>query len=122
MYILTDVVVRIKERAKNKNKSISKMLEECNLSGNTLVSMSSRGSWIQADSLGKMADVLDCSVDYLLGRTESPDFHKEYTYHTNASVTDDQLAVLIETYNKLDTIGKARLLVMADELNRKGNS
>ena len=34
--------------------------------------MSSRGSWIQANSLAKIADYLNVSVDYLLGRTNEP--------------------------------------------------
>lgn len=28
-------------------------------------------------SLAKIADYLDCSVDYLLGRTDNPNSHKE---------------------------------------------
>ena len=35
--------------------------------------MQSRGSWLQANNLAKIADYLDCSVDYLLGRTDCPD-------------------------------------------------
>ena len=30
-----------------------------------------------ADKLAKIADYLDCSVDYLLGRTADPDSHKK---------------------------------------------
>lgn len=48
------------------------MLEDCELSKNTLSSMQSRGSWLQANSLAKIADYLDCSVDYLLGRADTP--------------------------------------------------
>ena len=39
--------------------------------------MKSRGSWLHANNLAKIADYLDCSVDYLLGRTDDPDLHKK---------------------------------------------
>lgn len=73
MYKTTETVARIKQTAKKKDIKISDMLSECGLSINTLSSMNSRGSWIQANSLAKIADYLDCSVDYLLGRTEIPE-------------------------------------------------
>lgn len=96
MYISTVVVERIKKFAKTKNISITKMLMECELNKNTLSSMQSRGSWPQANSLAKIADYLDCSVDYLLGRTDSPEmnhaivlpFSKEASYKIAAYGAD----------------------------------
>ena len=76
MYSSTIVVERIKKFAKNKNISITKMLMDCELNKNTLSSMQSRGSWLQANSLAKIADYLDCSVDYLLGRTDTPEINR----------------------------------------------
>ena len=73
MYKTAETVTRIKETAKKKGIKISDMLSECDLNVNTLSSMSSRGSWVQANSLAKIADCLDVSVDYLLGRTGTPD-------------------------------------------------
>ncbi|MGI6014596.1 MAG: helix-turn-helix domain-containing protein [Oscillospiraceae bacterium] len=48
------------------------MLRDLQLNKNTLSSMY-KGSMLKADSLARIADYLDCSVDYLLGRVESPD-------------------------------------------------
>lgn len=112
MYILTNVVERIKSRAKAKNKSISKVLEECEISKNTLVSMSTRGSWIQANSLGAIADSLDCSVDYLLCRCENPNAHKICIQNNSKQLTE-----IISIYNRLNTIGQARLLAFAADLD-----
>lgn len=53
-----------------KRLTISKMLTDIGLAKNTLQNMDN-GSMIKADSLGKIADYLDCSVDYLLGRTKN---------------------------------------------------
>ena len=73
MYTAQQTAERIKSRAKEKNVLIKSMLEDCELSKNALSSMLSRGSWLQANNLAKIADYLSCSVDYLLGRTDVPD-------------------------------------------------
>ena len=75
LYNSTNTVELIKKIAKNKNISIATLLSNCELNKNTLSSMTSRGSWIQSDSLAKIADYLGCSVDYLLGRTDDPESH-----------------------------------------------
>lgn len=49
---------------------MAKMFSECGLSKNTLSSMLNGGSTPKSENLAKIADYLDCSVDYLLGRTE----------------------------------------------------
>ena len=77
IYEPTFIANRIKKIAKNKGCKISEMLEHCLLSKNTLASMSSGGSTPKSENLAKIADYLDCSVDYLLGRTDNPDSHKE---------------------------------------------
>ena len=73
MYIAQDTAIRIKMIAKRKGVSVGQMLSECELSKNALSSMQSRGSWLLANNLAKIADYLDCSVDYLLGRTDVPE-------------------------------------------------
>ena len=76
MYISVNTANRIKSLAKQKNIAIKDLLDGCGLNKNTLSSMKSRGSWIQANNLAKIADYLGCSVDYLLGRTNNPDINK----------------------------------------------
>lgn len=70
MYISAKTAERIKLLAKLKNIAIKDMLEQCDLNKNALYTMQSRGSWIQANNLAKIADYLGCSVDYLLGRSD----------------------------------------------------
>ena len=76
MYISANIANRIKELCKNKNIIIKEMLDDCGLSKNALSSMLSGGSTPKCENLAKIADYLDCSVDYLLGRTDNPDSHK----------------------------------------------
>lgn len=74
MYISNNVADRIKSMAKSKNVSVKKLLEDVGLGFNTMSNM--KTSMPKADNLAKIADYLDCSVDYLLGRTDNPDSHK----------------------------------------------
>lgn len=68
-----EIASLIKGRAKANGISTTKMLEDCQLNKNTLSSMQSRGSMPKTDTVGKIAEYLDCSVDYLLGRTDLTD-------------------------------------------------
>ncbi|MEF2801344.1 MAG: helix-turn-helix domain-containing protein [Acutalibacter sp.] len=54
--------------AKYRGITVRSMLEDLSMSLNTLVNM--KGSMPRADTLAKIADYLQCSVDYLLERTE----------------------------------------------------
>ena len=71
MYISNSVADRIKSLAKIKGVSIKKLLEDVGLGFNTMSNM--KKSMPKADNLARIADYLDCSVDYLLGRTDCPD-------------------------------------------------
>lgn len=61
----------IKTRAKEKGVVLKIMLADLSLGSNTMSNMR-HGKMISADSLARIADYLDCSVDYLLGRTDNP--------------------------------------------------
>lgn len=71
MYISNNISTRIKTVAKQKNIAIKDLLSDCNLTINALANMN-HGRMPLADNLAKIADRLDCSVDYLLGRTDNP--------------------------------------------------
>ena len=69
------IAARIKFRAKQKGIKIGAMLADCELGVNT-VSKISRGGDILTLNFAKIADYLDCSVDYLLGRTDNPEINR----------------------------------------------
>lgn len=75
MYDNQDMASRIKSRAKFKNIAMKDMLSDLEL-GINLVSHLAKGQNIAAINLARIADYLDCSVDYLLGRTENPEVNK----------------------------------------------
>lgn len=66
----------IKALAKEKKITVGKMLDDCSLSKNTLSTMQSGGYLPRTETLAKIADYLDCSVDYLLGRTDNPEINR----------------------------------------------
>lgn len=87
--------------------------------------------------LVKIADFFDCSIDYLLGRTDNPASHKGgvsvsannvsgnsgaigvgNTVTNNAAPLDEQTTEMLNTYKKLSPLNKAKLLVYADELDK----
>ena len=60
--------------AKEKNVTMKKVLDDVGLGFNTMANMKS--SMPKADNLARIADYLDCSVDYLLGRTDNPEINR----------------------------------------------
>jgi len=74
MYNSADAARRIKDLAKKRGVSVRKLLECVGLGFNTMSNM--KTSMPKADNLAKIADYLDCSVDYLLGRTDNPEVNK----------------------------------------------
>lgn len=74
MYNSIEVSERIKAMAKQQKVTIKQLLSDIGLGFNTMSNM--KTSMIKADSLAKIADYLNCSVDYLLGRTDNPEINK----------------------------------------------
>lgn len=75
LYNPPDVSKKIRTTAKSKSVAINTMLSDLDLGINTLSHLN-HGKAIAFDSLARIADYLDCSVDYLLGRTENPEINK----------------------------------------------
>ena len=75
LYNSPDVAGRIKSYAKQRNKSLKDLLTACSLGSNTFSHML-HGRSLASDSLARIADELDCSVDYLLGRTDNPEVNR----------------------------------------------
>ena len=76
MYKSQDIANRIKERAETQGVVLKIMLFECGLSKNAMSSMLSGGSTPKSENLAKIADYLNCSMDYLMGRTDKPEINK----------------------------------------------
>ena len=75
MYSTQDIANRIKLRLKNQHISTKNMLTDLDM-GINAISEFSKGKHMSCISLARIADYLDCSVDYLLGRTDNPAINK----------------------------------------------
>ena len=74
MYDSNKIAERIKVMAQIRGISVRQVLANAGLGYNTMSNM--KTSTPKADNLGKIADELDCSVDYLLGRTDKPEVNR----------------------------------------------
>ena len=112
MYNSKDVAERIKQCADNKNISMRQVLLNAGLGFNTMSAY--KNSMPKADNLAKIADVLNCSVDYLLGRTErSPEFlNLEFD-----EIQKKNAATLLSVFKKIkDEKKQLRLIGYAESL------
>lgn len=99
-YDALELAKRISAYAKQNKILTSRMLEACNLGVNTLSHMR-HGKKCSYETIAKMADYLDCSVDFLLGRTDEPSSHK---------ISKGTTAKIIELH-KLGTMENGKKLI-----------
>ncbi len=74
-YISSDISERIKKKLREFGVTAEQMLSELGMGKRTLQNY--KTSMPKADNLAYIADYLDCSVDYLLGRTDNPNMSTE---------------------------------------------
>lgn len=136
LYTAQTTIDRVQKQIKSKDLIQKAVLEKCGINENTLKKMTDNKG-ISSFSLAKISDELDCSVDYLLGRTENPQSHKSIAITTgdikdnNNSVIgngnsdiyitgsiDTITADLLKVFEKLDSFKKAKLLLYAEELSK----
>jgi transcriptional regulator with XRE-family HTH domain len=75
LYNSLNLADKIKDVAKFKSVALKDMLSDLELGSNTMSNMR-HGRMLAADSLARIADYLDVSVDYLLGRTDVPEVNR----------------------------------------------
>lgn len=84
MYASADIPEKIKALAKEKKIAVKTMLSDLNMGPNTMSNF--KTSMPKCDTLARIADYLDCSVDYLLGRTDNP------KSHISAAAVEEEIA------------------------------
>lgn len=69
MYDVQKIALRIKEEARKQKIPLKDLLKQCDLGINAINELS-KGKVMSCISLAKIADVLNVSTDYLLGRDQ----------------------------------------------------
>ena len=70
------IAERVKAKCKERGSPIKLALENAGANRNFIYDVEKRQSCPSAEVLCNLADYLDCSVDYLLGRTDRPEVNK----------------------------------------------
>ena len=88
LYDSVTLAENIKIQAKACNIQLKDMFDALDLGRNTLSNLR-LGKKISADSLARIADYLDCSMDFLMGRTVDPAVQRmDLTDDERKKVTD----------------------------------
>lgn len=121
MYNPPQLANTIKTITKSKGIVIGDMLKSCDLGKNT-ISHLNHGKSIAFDSLAKIADYLDVSVDYLLGREEKNTKNINTTNNStiigvNGKQYDETTNQVAKEFSKLNFSDKIKVMSLIAELN-----
>ncbi len=98
MYVSANIADRIRLIAKSKSISVKQLLEDVGLGFNTMSNM--KTSVPKADNLARIADYLNCSVDYLLGRTDDPEINQDNISQMKVGITEHEKRLIAAYRNK----------------------
>lgn len=99
MYDTQIIANRIKKTAKLRNAKIKDMLNQLDL-GVNLISQFAKGQVMSSINLAKIADYLNCSVDYLLCRTDIIELNAELPKQQKVIPIDNKTKSTIKTIIK----------------------
>lgn len=112
------LTTKIKDTAKENGITIKNMLVDCGLSINTLNQMTDKKG-ISCFSLNKIADYLGVSVDYLLGRTDTPTGYSSGISNVQMNVNSPQGSNTINNRTETISAEDAELLELIKKLPLK---
>lgn len=129
MYTAQITIERIQKIIKLKGLVQKNVLADCGLSENTLKSMTdNRG--MASFNLARIADYLDVSVDYLLGRTDEPELKnvsnvisiKGNNAHNISNInmgkaSSEDIDEVVEMLKNLTLVQRSEVILMINKMN-----
>ncbi len=125
----------IKNTCKLKKVSITKLLNECNIRKSLIYDLEKRDYTPSVATIEQIANYLDCSVDYLLGRTDNPngcsgdnitigDTNGNYNMtvgkgETKSLQIDGLSKEMLEKFECLDFDKKVEVMALISNLSKK---
>lgn len=121
------LATKIKQLCKLKNITVKALLNACNINNVFLYELEKRGKVPSVEKIELIANYLDVSVDYLLGRTDNP----QNIYQGNDSSTNisknlmlkakdtflsKEEAEIVGLYRMLDVRDRSKLMSLIFEL------
>ncbi len=121
------IAKKIKQLCKSKNITVKTLLDDCNIGRGFIYNLEKRQQIPLADKLELIADYLDVSVDYLLGRTDEPQSIyvtstiskqdlRDFARKPQGKYLSEEEAEIIGVYRLLDVRNRTRLLSFVLEL------
>ena len=94
----------IKELCKSRGTTVSKMLSECGIRKSLIYDLEKR-DWTPSISVAEqIANYFDCSVDYLLGRTDNPTVSGNNISNFDTTINGTQANIIQGAETDLDEI------------------
>lgn len=138
MYNPQTTYLRIKNLADIRGVSISQISEECQINKNTISQSANSHDGMKARKLFDISECLNCSADYLLGKSEDPTGHLKYsignnngnnngtiTNHVNGSKphnNNDISEEMLKKFNNLNFYNKAKVISLIAQLSEEQES
>lgn len=132
-YLSFDVALRIREVAKQNDIVLKQMFEEIGLSKGTMDNL--RTSMPKADNLAKIADYLNVSMDYLMGRTDDPNIKNNQNIITIRSgkasrisdisnvkvsqASSEDISEISEMIKELSLVQRSEVILMIDKMKKE---
>lgn len=126
MYNAQFTIGRIQKIIKKRKLVQKNVLAECGLSENTLKSMTD-GRGMASFNLARIADYLNVSVDYLLGRTDDPELKsvsnvikiKDDNAHniSTGKASSEDIDEVVEMLKGLTLVQRSEVILMINKMN-----
>lgn len=104
MYNSQETIFRIKQRAKEQGIAILDLQTKCDLGRNAISQAAKSQDGMKARNLFAIADYLNCSVDYLLGRTDNPTVSGNNISNFDTTINGTQANIIQGAETDLDEI------------------
>ena len=115
MHNTQEIAQKIRDTARQKNIKIKELLELSGIKNINAISELSKGQQMSCISLGKIANVLDVSADYLLGRTNNPNISTA----NETEQQDEMTTELVKAFKLLNFLDKMEIMNAIIEKNKK---
>lgn len=121
------LATKIKQLCKQKKITVKVLLDDCGIGKGFIYELEKRERVPLADKLELIANYLDVSVDYLLGRTDNPqittpvdnsnkDISQSLTQESKNTVMTKEESEILQVYRLLDVRDRTKLMSFVFEL------
>lgn len=113
------IAEKIKSICKEKRISLTSLITTCTLSKSFIYDLEKRNKTPAVSKLAQIADCLECSVDYLLGRTDNPYVSGSYINGDNSVQAIQNSSVTINQGQKETDQENQEILTLIQSLPLK---